>query len=344
MIFDLLQTKSRIVKIAFLAIVILMFYLTYVIYVWAHTETTDNAYVEADISNISSEIDGVISEILVNDNTPVKAGQIIAKLNNTNNLAYYEKACAEFEGAKYQIEIIEQDVVIAKIEQTKAQEEFEFAEINLAINQTDYTRTTKLNKDNFTSNKRLDETEIAFERAKNTYSQAKLNMKMIVEKLALLEIQKLAAIARLKSAAQEKILKQKALSNTEIFAPIDGMLGNSSLKIGNYIRTGVALFSIIPINQLYIKANFKETQISKFKEGMKVVIEFDSEPGEIIGKIRNISPATGSKFTLLPPANATGNFTKIVQRVPVLIDFDMPDKIKNKIVPGMSVLVKVTQY
>jgi membrane fusion protein (multidrug efflux system) len=97
----------------------------------------------------------------------------------------------------------------------------------------------------------------------------------------------------------------------------------------------------VPIDKLYVKANFKETQISKFKSGMKASLEFDSEPGKIIGTIRNVSPATGAKFSLLPPANATGNFTKIVQRVPVLIDFEVPEDKKNKIVPVMSTIVKI---
>lgn len=329
------------VKVLLIISVIPIMYVAHSIYEWTLTQSTDNAYVEADISSVSSEINGVICKVLVQENNYVKAGQIIAKVNDTDYRAQYEKASAEWEGANHEIGIIEQDIALAKIDQTKALEAFEFAETNFKINKTDYGRIQELSKDNFASKKRLDDTEITFEKAKTEYSQAKLNMQVAIEKLALLEIKKLAAIAKLKTMDQQRTLSKRALSNTDIRAPIDGVLGNSSLKIGNYIRAGVVLFVVVPIDKLYVKANFKETQISKFKSGMKASLEFDSEPGKIIGTIRNVSPATGAKFSLLPPANATGNFTKIVQRVPVLIDFEVPEDKKNKIVPGMSTIVKI---
>lgn len=333
--------KYPLVKTLLIISVIPIMYFVYSLYEWTHTQSTDNAYVEADISNVSSEINGVISEVLVKENNYVKAGQIIAKINAADYRAQYEKASAEWEGASHEINIIEQDIALSKIDQTKALEAFEFAEMNFKINKTDYQRIKELSKENFASKKRLDDTEITFEKAKNEYSQAKLNMKIADEKLALLEIKKLSAIAKLKSVEQQRALSRRALSNTDIRSPIDGVLGNSSLKLGNYIRAGTVLFVVVPMDKLYIKANFKETQISKFKAGAKARLEFDSEPGEIIGVIRNVSPATGAKFSLLPPANATGNFTKIVQRIPVIIDFEVPEDKKNKIVPGMSANVKI---
>jgi membrane fusion protein (multidrug efflux system) len=341
MSFSTFLKKHPLVKILLIISVIPIAYVSYSIYEWTLTQSTDNAYVEADISSVSSEINGVICEVLVEENNYVKAGQIIAKINDTDLRAQYEKASAEWEGANHEIDIIEQDITLSKIDQAKALEAFEFAETNFKISKADYGRIQELNKENFASKKHLDDTEVAFEKAKTEYSQAKLNMQVAVEKLALLEIKKLAAVANLKTMAQERALAERALSNTEIRSPIDGVLGNSSLKLGNYIRAGVVLFVVVPTHKLYVKANFKETQISKFKAGMKASLEFDSEPGEITGTIRNVSPATGAKFSLLPPANATGNFTKIVQRVPVVIDFDVPEDKKNKIVPGMSTVVKV---
>lgn len=156
-------------------------------------------------------------------------------------------------------------------------------------------------------------------------------MQLSAEKLALLEIKRLAAISKHTIALQERNLAKSELDNTEIRSPISGMVGNSSLREGNYVRAGGVLFSVVPLDKLYVKANFKETQISKFKPGMNAEIIIDSESGEkIVGIVRSISPATGAKFSLLPPANATGNFTKIVQRVPVLIDFSMPKNIKDR--------------
>ena len=309
---------------------------------WANTQSTDNAYIEADISSVSAEVSGVIEKVLVKENNFVKAGQVIAKIQDDDYVANLAKAEAMLEGAKRDVEMIEQNIKLSVIEQSKATEAYEFAEENFKFSETDYKRTQELSKDNFASKKIWIALKISFTKAKSELLQAELNMQSSRENLALLEIKRFAAIAKQSNALQERNLIKRQLINTNICAPIDGMLGHSSLRKGNYIRTGVVLFSVVPLDKLYVKANFKETQISKFITGMKAQIIIDSESGsEIIGTIRNISPATGAKFSLLPPANATGNFTKIVQRGPVIIDFTTPENIKNKIVPGMSTLVRI---
>ncbi len=327
--------------IAGIAALFLLF-VTYKIYVWANTQSTDNAYIEADISSISAEVGGVIDRVLVKENNFVKDGQIIAQINAADYKAKYEQAEANLDGAIHNIEMIEQNIKLTIIKQNKALEAHEFAEENFKIAEIDYKRITELSKDNFASKKSLDNTKITFEKAKSGLSQAVLDLQTSKESVKLLEIEKLAAIAKSNTALQERNLAKRALDNTNIRSPIDGIIGNSSIRDGNFIRPGVVLFSVVPIDKLYVKANFKETQISKFRPGMVASIEIDSESGtKIEGVIRNVSPATGSKFSLLPPANATGNFTKIVQRVPVIIDFTVPDDIKDKIVPGMSTLTSV---
>ncbi len=316
--------------------------ITYKIYVWVNTQSTDNAYVEADISSISAEVSGVVDKVLVKENNIVDVNQIIAKIKDDDYNANFSKAEAVLDGARRDIEMIEQSIKLSNIEQQKTDEAYQFAIESFKISEIDYKRMQALSKDNFASKKTLDATKILFEKAKSDLAQAEFNMQTSKENLTLLEIKRFAAMAKYNINSSERDLEKRALDNTTIRSPIRGMIGNSSLREGNYVRAGTVLFSIVPIDELYIKANFKETQISKFKFGMKVEILVDSEKGERIeGVIRNISPATGAKFSLLPPANATGNFTKIVQRVPVIIDFHVPDNIKNKIVPGMSVFVKV---
>ena len=324
------------------AVLLLLLFFTYEIYVWAKTQSTDNAYVEADISSISSEVNGVIDKVLVKENNIVEANQIIAKIKDDDHKANFNKAEAALDGARRDIEIIEQDIKLSNIEQQKTDEAYQFAVESFRISEIDYKRIQSLSKDNFASKKNVDSTKILFEKAKSDLVQAEFNMQTSKENLTLLEIKRFASIAKYNTSSAELDLAKRALDNTVIRSPIRGMIGNSSLREGNYIRAGSVLFSVVPIDELYIKANFKETQISKFKLGMKVEILVDSEKGEKIeGEIRNVSPATGAKFSLLPPSNATGNFTKIVQRVPVIIDFQVPERVKNKIVPGMSVFVKV---
>ncbi|MDP4708709.1 MAG: HlyD family secretion protein [Rickettsiaceae bacterium] len=329
-------------KLIMAIIAIILLFIIYKIYAWANTQSTDNAYIEADISSVSAEVGGVIDAVFVKENNFVKAGQIIAKIKEDDYVAQLAKIAAMLEGAKHDIEMIEQNIKLAMIEQSKASESYEFAEENFKFSEIDYKRIEELSKDNFASKKNLDSTKIAFEKAKSELSQANFNMQTSSEELILLEIKRLAAIAKHSNVLQEHNLAQRALNNTNIKAPIAGMIGNSSLRAGNYVAPGVVLFSVVPIDELYVKANFKETQISKFLPGMKAKITIDSEPNSvIIGTIRNVSPATGAKFSLLPPSNATGNFTKIVQRVPVLIDFVAPEDIKHKIVPGMSSFIQV---
>jgi len=321
---------------------IILLVITYKIYVWANTQSTDNAYIEADISSVSSEVGGVIERILVKENNVVKNGQIIAQINISDYKARYEQAEAALDGSLRDIEIIQQNIKLAIIEQNKATEANEFAEENFKVTEKDFKRILELSKDNFASKKNLDNTKIIYEKAKSGLSQAVLDMQASKENVALLEIKKLAAIAENNTALQARNLAKRALDNTNIRSPIDGVVGNSSIREGNYVQPGVVLFSVVPIDELYVKANFKETQISHFKPGMIASIQIDSESGtKIEGVVRNISPATGSKFSLLPPANATGNFTKIVQRVPVIIDFVAPDGIKSKIVPGMSTITRI---
>lgn len=324
-----------------ITVAVITCFLIYRVYIWTKTQYTDNAYLEAEISSVSSEVSGIISEILVEENNKVTHGQIIAKIKDDDYRANYEKTLATLERAKRDIEIIDQNIKLAQIEQTKAKESLEFAETNLKFTQVDYNRIQALSKDNYASKQKLDSTEIALEKAKNEFSQAKLNMQSSQEKLALLELQRLSSIAKHTTTAQEVILAKRNLDNTLIRSPIDGTVGNSSLKLGNYITAGVVLFAVIP-EKLYVKANFKETQVTNFKTGIEAVMTFDSESDyEVIGYIRNLSPVTGAKFSLLPPSNATGNFTKIVQRIPVSIDFDIPQELIGKLSPGMSTIVKI---
>lgn len=334
--------KYKYPKLFSLIVFIASWFLLYNIYAWFVTESTDNAYLEADISIISPEIDGVIGEIYIQENTMVEAGQIIAKINQETYIALEGKAQAQVYTAMHEIDSIESQLVLANIEQKKSKENFEFAEANFKVTESELNRVKELQKDNYASIRKLDNTEIEYERAKKEFSLAKLNLTMHAERASLLQVQKMSAQAKLSVLEQELKLAQRELKNTSLRAPVSGMLGNSSIRVGNFVRAGVPLFSIVPMDNLYIKANFKETQISGFQPGMKCNVTIDSEPGlKIVGTIRNISPATGAKFSLLPPSNATGNFTKIVQRVPVLIDFDMPEEMVGSLMPGMSTIVKV---
>ena len=344
-----MQSKNKLQKLSqnykiYILILILIFsaLISYPIYLWINTQSTDNAYVDSNISTVSSEISGVIKDVIVKDNTPVKKGQIIALIDQEEYMARYNKSKLTYTLSYQNLKMIEQKIKLAKINHNKIEKSLDFAKTNLDLIQKEYDRSNELRKDNFVTIQLVDETKRSLEKAKNELIQAKLNMQTSKETIHLLEIEKSVIVNKLDITKQETIIAKHALDNTEIRSPIAGTISNSSLKIGNYVSPGSHLFSVIQLNDLYVKANFKETQISKFKSDMPVKLTFDSHNNITInGKIRNISPATGSKFSIIPPANATGNFTKIVQRVPVSIDFMLPNDLKCKILPGMSVFVKI---
>ncbi|WPY00691.1 HlyD family secretion protein [Candidatus Trichorickettsia mobilis] len=321
---------------------IILLYLSYQFYAWCNTQASDNAYIDADISNVSAEISGKINKILILENSQVACGDLIATIDDGEYKANLAKAVADVEASTKDVSIIKQKIIIEQINLEKNKEIAKYTKTNLDIIEVDYRRTIGLNKDNFTSKKLLDIARIAFEKAKSEYIQTAFNLQTSEQNLILLNTQQAVAEAKLESLIQERNIAELHLNNTKIITPIDGIVSNSGLRVGSFVQPGVPLFSVVPNNKLYIRVNFKETQLAKLKVGMQAMIIFDALPNKrFVGKIRSISPATGAKFSLFPPDNATGNFTKIVQRVPVLIDFTESEVKQFNLVPGMSAIVTI---
>jgi len=326
-------------KYVIVIMVVIIIYLAHGIYVWANTESTDNAYIDADISTVSAEVSGVLTNLLVTNNTKVNKGDLIGEIDDRDYKAKLAALEASIGASEKNIDIIDQKISIGQVNLEQSIEKLKLAEISFNIVSTDFTRVQELNKAKFASIKALDDSKNSYQKAKTEYKQAQLDLDISKQNLQLLGLEKAAEQEKLKELEENKKITLRSLQNTKIIAAVSGIFGNSSLEVGNYITPGRSLFSIVQDNSMYIQANFKETQVKKFQSGMKVKIEFDALPSKVFyGKIRNISPATGSKFTLIPPDNATGNFTKIVQRVPVLIDFDVP--VAN-LVPGMSAVIYI---
>ena len=314
--------------------------LLYKFYVWINTEKTDNAYVKADITLVSSEINGKVVEVLVKDNMSVKKGEVLARIDNTLYKANLEQAVLKLQTAEYTLLITQQKMIMEQTNLSKAKESLKLAEVNLEITERDYRRTIALNKDQFNSQKVVDSSKSAFEQAKNALAQGKLSVETAMENLEMLALQKRSDLASIESAKQAKIIAEKDMTNTVVISPIDGVSAGNGLRVGNFVATGMPLIYVVP-NNIYVVANFKETQIVKFQDGQEVNISFDAISGCYKGKIRSISPASGATFSLIPVDNATGNFTKIVQRIPVIIEFDNSQKGLESLGVGMSTSVSV---
>lgn len=333
--------QNKYYKPLIVLLTLVLCYLSYIIYCWSNTQSTDNAYLKADIANVSIEINGVVKEVSEDNNAIVKQGQVIALIDDYNFKANLAKAEASLAASTKNIEIIDQKIIIEKINYQKLEQALKLVKTTLDLTTVNFNRMIRLNKDNFISKKALDDAQVVLEKAKSDYNQKTLDLKTSQQTIVQLDFEKEAELSNQKTLEQAKILAQRNLDNTVIKSPINGRLANSNLQVGNYVSPGAILFSIVP-DVMYIVANFKETQVAKFKSGMIANLKFDSLSNmKIQGTIRNISPATGATFSLIPPDNSTGNFTKVVQRVPVRIDFKIPESENFRLVPGMSVNVDI---
>ncbi len=334
----LLNILKHKVFLPIIAIVIL--FIGYIIYGFINTESTDNAYVEADITTISPEISGIITAIYFLEHDKVKKGDVIAEIDATNYQNALDKAIALLEQAKTAIDITEQKITQAKLSISESEQAVHLAKVNLKIANNELARVQNLTEHKFSTKQFLENAQGSSEKAKYELTKATIALQASNQNLKLLQSEKEINISKLDETKIAKDSMERQLYDTKLYSPIDGTLANSFLRLGAFAKTGYPLFSVVP-NNLYIKANFKETQINLIKNGMMVDIHFDAFKTSIKGVVRSSSPTTGSKFSLIPTDNATGNFTKVVQRVPIIIDFEIPKELKDKVLPGLSVVVNI---
>ncbi|MBP2293362.1 HlyD family secretion protein [Azospirillum rugosum] len=302
-----------------------------------YLETTDDAYVKADHTVIAPKVSGYIAEVLVQDNERVTAGQPLARIDDRDFRVALDQAQADLEMAEAAISNLDAQIVLQRslIEQEKA--DVAASEVALAFAQKDNARYSDLMQTGYGTTQRAQQAEATLGQA-----QAKLRG----DRAALVAAQdriNVLATERGKAEAQRDrsrgALEQARLnlSYTVIAAPISGTVGARSLRVGQYVQTGTQLMAVVPLQAVYVVANFKETQLTHVHAGQPVEIAVDGFPGvELKGHVDGLSPASGLEFALLPPDNATGNFTKIVQRIPVKILLD-PGPLSGLLRPGMSV-------
>jgi membrane fusion protein, multidrug efflux system len=279
--------------------------------------TTDNAYVTGHIHTVSTRIAGNVTEVLVSEHEDVEAGAVLARLDASDLEVQREKMLA----AQTQAE--------AQVAQARAQVAREAAVANKA--QLDFDRAEKL----------FHEASSAI--SKQEFDAAKAGLDSAEASLNAAKASRLAADAQVKVAGAQVKDVELQLSYTEIVAPASGRVGRKNLEVGNRVQPGQALLGIVQ-TKVWVTANFKETQLARLRPGQAVTVTVDSFAGQrFSGRVESIAPASGAQFALLPPDNATGNFTKIVQRVPVKIVFDEESvrEFAGRIAPGMSAVVKI---
>jgi membrane fusion protein (multidrug efflux system) len=303
---------------------------------WQYQETTDDAYVQADSTIIAPKVSGYIAEVLVQDNEKVSAGQLLARIDDRDFKAALNQAKADVAAAEASVRNLNAQIELQEpvIQQQSAQ--VEAAEANLKFAQEERTRYDELMKTGSGTIQRAQQTDAALRAQTAQLQQEKSGLLAARKKIEVLSTQLAQAAAQLDHARAVEQQAELNLSYTEITAPVDGTAGARTLRVGQYVQAGTQLMAVVPLDAVYLVANFKETQLTHVRDGQPVEIWVDSfHSVKLRGHVDSLAPASGLQFALLPPDNATGNFTKIVQRVPVKIVFD-DQNLKGLLRPGMS--------
>ena len=305
-------------------------------------ETTDNAQIETQIIPVLPRVSGYVKSIAVSDYDSVRTGELVVELDDEELQTQLAQMEADYQAA-------EADILNAKaslnsaVASTKVNKgAITLNEVKLQQAQEDYERNQRLFADQAITKKQLDDSRYALEAAKQQVNNSGSDYTAANSRIAISQaaIQKAeAALAVKKAAIEQQKLK---ISYTKIYAPQEGKLGKKNITVGQYVQAGTPLFSIVNDSTYWIVANFKETQIKKFHPGAPVNIELDAYPDvNLTGTIESLSEATGAKFSLLPPDNASGNFVKVTQRVPVKIAINNIDKYRNYLRAGLSAYISV---
>ncbi len=307
-----------------------------------YVETTDNAYIRADITPISTKVAGYVESVLVADNQVVRAGEPLVRIQDMefkvrmergrNNLLERQAALLVVEGKRKQQS--------SKIALAKAQ--LVVAEVNLQRNAEVYRKFDKLFAEEVLSWFEYNEALANNNKALAEKSGAEASLEMAKQELNVLLAEKQRITAEIGQHQEDLKLLQQEVADTSICAPISGTVGNRRVQTGQYVRPGSVLMALIPLNDVWVEANFKEVQLARMQEGQQVEIGVDAFPDHhFTGRVQSLSPASGAEFSLLPPENASGNFTKIVQRIPVKITVDKNSHQDQRLLPGMSVEVSI---
>ena len=305
--------------------------------------STDNAYVRGDVTSLAAKVAGYVTAIEVEDNQTVRAGDVLFRIDDRDYHARLAQAVANAKAAQARLTNIDEQTQLqrALIRQAEAQRRSALAEMNLATKTHD--RSRKLIRSNSVSQALVDETGAARSRAEATVSAASATVEAQQQRIAVLVAQRDAAVAALAQAQAARDLAQIDLESTVVRAPVAGVIGNRQVRIGRFVTPGVSLLDIVPVDDVWVVANFKETQLEHIRPGQSVRITIDGYPnGALEGVVDSFAPGSGAAFSLLPTDNATGNFVRVVQRVPVKIRL-AHNPLPGRIVPGLSARVEIAR-
>ena len=304
--------------------------------------STDDAYIEGDIATISPKVTGYVAKVNVVANQEVKAGDVLATLDNGDYQNALDQANAQIATEQLSLSRIDAQIEGAKASLAQAQAQKTALEATVRGAEIKQKRQSDLQAKSVGTTADLDDANTALDQAKANLAGGDANIVAAQANIAILKAQRKEAEGSVRTLEIQRDKAARDLSFTVLKAPYDGVVGNRSVQEGDLVSPGQRLMALVPTRQLYIDANFKETQIQHLVPGSKVNVHVDAYSDyPVVGTVESISPASGSVFSMLPPENATGNFTKIIQRVPVRIALPQDALDSGRLRAGLSVVVDV---
>jgi len=313
------------------------------IYARSNQTFTDNAYVRGEMTALAPKVAGYVTAVEVQDNQTVRAGDVLFRIDDRDYRARLAQADANVDAAEARLANVDAETQLqhALIRQAEAQRLANLAEMNLARKASD--RRRELIRTNAVSQAQVDESDAALAKTEAGVAAASATVEAQRQRIAVLVSQREAATAAVAQAEAARDLARIDLDHTVVHAPIDGVIGNRQVRVGRLVAPGTSLLDIVPVRDVWVVANFKESQIEHIRPGQRARIKVDGYPNQTIeGVVDSFAPGSGSAFTLIPTDNATGNFIRVVQRVPVKIRFAR-NPLSGRLVPGLSARVEIAR-
>jgi len=306
-----------------------------------HVARTENAYVQGTVTTISPQVAGLVVDVPVNDFATVKKGDVLVRLDDRSAKLALAQAQATLDSANASYQNNQQSIRSAEASLAAGQATLQSAQAAEATAETEWHRAQALSAKGIMSTSDADDDELTYRQAVASVAEAQAQLKVSQEAVNTAKVNTASVMATISSAKASVASARLDLEHTVIRAPSDGRLGQISVRVGQYVTAGTSLMSHVGTN-IYVVANFKETQLAGMQIGQKVEIQVDALNGETFdGHIQLFSPATAAQFSVLGSSTATGNFTKIAQRLPVRIAIDADQAELARLAPGMSVEVTV---
>jgi len=335
------QASRRPVLLAILAVLFLLGMAIWFLVPRLYAQETDDAYVEAHLVTVIPKVSAYVQTLHVDDNSKVAAGDLLVELDPRDYAVQVDLARADLQSAEGKLEEAREQFAVADANTRQSQAELEVAQANAKLAAVNLGRVQSVSDVRAVSSQRIDEAKAAADSTRASVTAAQVKIQAAQAQARLVRAQATTAEAAVAQAQAQLAQAELNLSYTKIYASESGSIASKSVEPGNFVEPGQALLSLVP-DQLYVIANYKETQLTEVRPGQSVTVFVDAFPRlRLHGHVDSIQRGTGSRFALLPPENATGNFVKVVQRVPVKIVFDDPGEALQWISPGMSVETEI---